>query len=373
MVCLRKVVSVGTLVSALCVGSTLLCAVPAMAQQMDSNVNMLSVEHAAKNGNTKSEKGKGPLTEKELIKLVKHNKKHLADAQAKVEAQGLGFEVTPEIEKSLQKAGADEKFIADVKDYTPSARAKKDAEASTAIHVSPAESAAYNQLKGETDPDARIQEANTFAQNFPNSRVLPYVYAIQAFAYEQKNDNASVIASAEKSLALDPNNLMALLLASSTLALPQMLNVPDAEKVQRLNKAEIDATKALQQITVMEKQPNETDAAFQKRQDLMASGAYASLGMVHLQRARLAIMAPDLPELGKAEQNYKTAIQKSQGNGSAIDYFWLGVVYSMENKVDDAIEAFTNAKKLAQGSSLAQSADQQINNLKAKKSKAAGS
>ena len=102
----------------------------------------------------------------------------------------------------------------------------------------------------------------------------------------------------------------------------------------------------------------------------MASGAYASLGMIHLGRSRIAAQAPDLAELVKAEQSYKTAIEKSMGSESAVDYFRLGEICSMEGKVDEAISAFSSAKRLAPGTLIEQYADRDIKNLKERKSQA---
>lgn len=362
----RKAIRVGAVVSMLLAGSVLLSG--GLGWSAQQTTDQMVLQQQASQGKVKKSKSEGPLTEKELIKLVKHNKKHLSTVAPTIEARGLGFELTPEIEQQLQKAGADDAFIANLKGYTPSARAEKAKAAGPP--VSPAEADAYNQLKAEKDPDKIIQNSNAFVQNYPNSTLLTYVYAIQAVAYEEKNNPFGVVAAGEKSLALNPNNLMALLLVSSTLPLPQMLKVSDAEKEKRLDAAENYATKALQGIEQLGKQPNETDAAYQQRKAQMASGVYASLGMVHLERSRMAIQAPDKVELGKAEQNYNLAIEKSKGSENPVDYYRLGEVYSMDGKLDEAISAFSNAKRLAPGTVIEQYADREIKSLKEKKAQA---
>jgi hypothetical protein len=78
-------------------------------------------------------------------------------------------------------------------------------------------------------------------------------------------------------------------------------------------------------------------------------------------------------ELGKAEQSYKMAIEKSKGDESAVDFYRLGEVLSMENKLDETIAAYSNAKKLAPGSVIEQYANREIKSLQAKKSKAPSS
>lgn len=346
----KKVISVGVVASILIAGGLLLTAVPAWSAQQASKA---------------APAAQAPLTEKELIKLVKHNKKHLNTLAPEIEARGLGFELTPDIEKSLHKAGADDAFIANLKNYTPSGRAAS----AGGPQVTPAEAKAYNQIKAETDPDKLIQNANAYAQSYPKSPLLTYVYAMAGNAYQQKNDAVNAVAYGEKSLQLDPNNLMSLLLVSSILPQPQMLNVGDAVKEQRLNLAETYANKALQIISQLPKLPNETDLAFQQRTGDIASEAYSSLGMVHLERSRMALQPPDMQQLAKAEENYKLAIAKTK-NPNPADYYRLGEVYSQEGKLDDAIEAFSNAGKLAPGSIIEQLANQEIKSLKQRKAQA---
>ncbi len=303
-----------------------------------------------------------PLTEQELIKLLKHNKRHLEKVAAEVQTRGVDFEFTPDIEKKLTKAGAVEKLITYMKQFTPSARAARKENAG-GPQVSAEEATAYNKLKAEKDPDTIVKDAEDFAQQFPKSSLLTYVYAIEATAFQQKNDAANVVKYGEKSLELDPKNLVSLLLVSQVLPQPQMLNVGDAEKEKRLSAAADYAQKALKEIDQLPKQSNESDAAYSKRRDQIASGAYASLGMVHLERSRMALEGPDMGELTKAEQNYKDAIAKSDPPNPA-DYYRLGEVYASENKLDDAIGAFSKAGQLAHGTMIEQLADQQVQTLK---------
>ncbi len=342
----KKAISVGTVFSILFAGGVLLSGGPAWsAQQQPAPKSAVAPE--------------APLNEQELIKLIKHNKKHLETIAPTIQARGIDFELTPDIEKRLRKAGGSDAFIANLKNFTPSARASH----SGGIRVSPEEAEAFNQLKAEKDPDKSIQEANTYAQNFPKSPLLAYVYAMEAGAYQQKNDAEGVAKYGQMSLAIDPNNLPSLLMVSSTLPQPQMLRVSDAEKEERLDKAESYAQKALEEIQKLPKTANETDDAYEKRKNQIASGAYASLGMVHLERSKMAIQEPDMEELGKAEESYKMAIQKSSRENPA-DHFRLGEIYSSEGKLDDAIAAFSKAAQLAPGSVIEQYANRRIAELK---------
>ena len=61
----------------------------------------------------------------------------------------------------------------------------------------------------------------------------------------------------------------------------------------------------------------------------------------------------------------------STPNPNAEDYFRLGEAYKMDNKIDQAIEAFTKASQLSQGTPLQSYADQNLKAMKEKKAQAA--
>ena len=344
----KKAVSLGTVWTLTLAGSVLINGRPARAAQQAPK-SSAPVE--------------APLEEKELIKLIKHNRNHLEKVAKEVETRGTDFEFTPDIVKKLTKAGATDQLVTYMKQFTPSARAARKAKVGGA-EVSAAEGEAYNQLKNAKSPDTVIKDADDFTVKYPKSPLLTYVYALEASAYQQKNDAVNVVKYGEKSLDLDSSNLISLLMVSSVLPQPQMLNnISDAEKEKRLGKAVEYAQRALKEIDQLPKQPNESADAYQKRKDQIASGAYASIGMVHLERSRMALEGLDQGELAKAEQSYKDAISKS-GDPNPADYYRLGEVYRGENKLDDAITAFSKAGQLAPGTVIEQLANQQVQELK---------
>jgi tetratricopeptide (TPR) repeat protein len=350
----KKVVSLGAVWTLTLAGSVLMNGRPARAAQQ--------AEKAQPAANS-SAPVEAPLAENELIKLIKHNRKHPENVAKEVQARGTDFEFTPDIEKKLTKAGATEQLVTYMKQFTPSARASQKAKVGSA-EVSAAEGEAYNKLKSTTNPDAIIKAADDFTAKYPKSPLLTYVYALEASAYQQKDDAVDVVKYGEKSLDLDPNNLISLLMVSSVLPQPQMLkNVSDAERAKRLGTAQDYAQKALKEIDQLPKQSNESVDAYQKRKNQIAAGAYASMGMIHLERSRMALEGLDQDELAKAEQNYKDAIANSD-NPNPADYYRLGEVYRGEGKFDDAITAFSKAGQLAPGTIIEQLANQQIQELK---------
>jgi tetratricopeptide (TPR) repeat protein len=354
---IRKAVSLGTVWTLMLAGGVLL------------NVHATFGAQAEKPAAKPAAPVEAPFAEQELVKLIKHNKKHPEVVAKEVQTRGTDFEFTPDIVNKLTKAGATEQLVTYMKQFSPSARAARKSGGSLQA-TSPEESAAYNALIGvvrKEDPDGIIKAADDFAAKYPKSPLLTNVYAFEAGAYRQKNDAVNVVKYGEKSLDLDPKNLMTLLMVSNILPQPVMMdNITDAEKEKRLAKAEDYAKKALEEIGQLPKQPKETDAAYQKRQNEIAGQAYSSLGMVHLERSEMSLVGLDQGELAKAEASYKSAIAKSDPP-EATDYYRLGEVYRGENRLDDAIAAFTKAGQLG-GPGIAQYANKQIEALKQAKS-----
>ncbi len=222
-------------------------------------------------------------------------------------------------------------------------------------------------IQNELDPEKQIQMVNDFVAKYPDSLYLSDMYFFGAYAAQQKGDVAKILDYGEKSLKAKDDNMRTLLLMASILPRPQVAQGADAEK--RLTEAETDANKVLQMVPTLNKPPNQTDDQFQQAKTAVAAEAHSALGMVHLQRASQGLTGPDMEELTKAEKEYQAAVSTS--NPNAEDYFRLGEAYKMHNKTDEAIEAFTKASQLSQGSSLQTYADQNLKAMKEKKAQAA--
>ncbi len=225
---------------------------------------------------------------------------------------------------------------------------------------------AFNGIQHELDPTRQAQMVDDFAKKYPNSVLLSDAYFFGAYAYQSQGNVAKAVEYGEKSLAANANNLRSLLLVSELLPQPQEMAGSDADKEKKLQEAEEDATKALTQVATLNV-PNRTPDEVSQIKASITSQAHASLGMVHLQRATMSLTGTDKDELAKAEQEYKTAVTNPKP--SPEDYFRLGEVYAMENKPDDAIDAFTQCSKLSQGQ-LQTMADNEVQKLKKAKAQA---
>ncbi len=319
----------------------------------------------APSGPAASTAAPAPMTEKEVISELK---KEGPDQLIKDLGQrGVVFEMDPDVEKRLRKAKATDQVIQAVTQAGPKERAAAANAAAMAAGqalLSPQESADFKALQSELDPDKAIALAEAFAQKYPKSQVLSYAYAIEANAYQMKGNAEKIVEYGEKSLDLKKDNLMALLIVAYAMPAPQYFNKHQAEADKILTKADGYCHDALKAIDDLKKMPTESDADFAKRKATYDSNIHADLGMIHLDRAQLGLMGLDQQELVKAEQEYRMAVTMTD-KPEANDYYRLGETCKLENKVNDAIAAFTKAAELAPAQSVVkQYAQRQVDTLK---------
>jgi tetratricopeptide (TPR) repeat protein len=344
---------------------------PPVGQAQISAQPQAQVQNPAPTGGQGKSQAPGPvpMTEKEVLKEIKNApaEKVIKD----VNERGVDFDMTPSIEKKLRKANASDQVVEAVRQAGPKVRAQM---AKMTLGPGPAgvqqvpkeEVQGLDAIKTEFDPDKAIAQVDDFAKKYPNSLLLSYVYSFGASAYQQKGDVEKAVEYSGKALKLNPDNLMGLALSIGMLPQPQYLNNHPADRDKILEEAESEANRALQLIPQVPKQPNETDADYQKRLAEIASEVHGPLGMIHLDRASGGLAGPDKAELAKAEQEFQTAVTTSS-HPDPRDYYRMGEAYEMDGKLDDAIQAFTKASELGQGTMIKTYADQQIERLKKRK------
>jgi tetratricopeptide (TPR) repeat protein len=342
-----------------------------VGQQATSGVNenqSQAVQGQVKTNQTvKKPQGPVPLTEKEVTKEIKNSP---AETLIKdVKDRGVDFDMTPEIEKHLRKSKATDDEVEAVRQAGPKVRAqtaKLVMQGAGAQDIPKEQGQAYDAIKTELDPDKAIAQADDFVKKFPDSKILTYVYSFEANAYQQKGDVEKVVETCNKSLQLNPDNLMSLVLSIGMMPQPQYLNAHKGDQETVLQEAQKRAAHALELIAKLPKQAAESDADYQKRLAEISSQVHGPLGMVHLELASGGLTGPDKAELEKAEQEFTTAVTTT-AHPDPRDYYRMGEAYAMDAKWDDAIQAFTKAGDLGQGTLIKTYADQQIGEMKKKK------
>jgi tetratricopeptide (TPR) repeat protein len=309
--------------------------------------------------------GPVPLSEKDVTKEIKSSP--AATVIKDVKDHGVDFDMTPEIEKKLRKAKATDEVVQAVKEAGPKARAQNAklemGSGGGAKDIPKEQASAYNAIKTELDPDKAIAECDDFAKKYPDSPALTYVYSFEANAYQQKADVDKVVDYADKSLKLNGDNLMSLVLSVGIMPQPQYLNNHKADQEKILQDTQTRANHALELIAKLPKLATESDEDYQKRLAEIGSQVHGPLGMYHLEMANQGLTGIDKTELGKAEEEFNAAVTKT-AHADPRDYYRLGEAYKLDGKTDDAIQAFTRAGELGQGTLIKTYADQQVAELK---------
>jgi tetratricopeptide (TPR) repeat protein len=315
--------------------------------------------------------GVGPMTEKEVYKEIRSAS---AETVIKdVKRRGVDFELTPSIEKKLRKAQATDQIVEAVRRAGPTARANTlkwmlgPVEGGPA-KLPPEQVQALDAIKGESDPQKAIALVARFSQKYPDSALLSYADCLVADIYQQRDEVEKVIEYTGKGLKLKPDCLACLLMRARMLPQPEYLNNHVAEHSEILREAESDCKRALEVIAQMPRQPEEADADYQEFRASSTAQVHGALGMVHLELA-LDSLVPDKTELAKAEEEFKTAVSITD-RPDAQDYLRLGEAYGMDGKLDDAIQAFSKAGQLGQGTMMKTLADQQVEEMKKRKTQA---
>jgi hypothetical protein len=123
-----------------------------------------------------------------------------------------------------------------------------------------------------TDMPVRIQLLERYAKAFPDSQYTLAVREQTAIAYQQAQNTPKMIETAQSILAKDPDNISMLLLLADNWS----------ENGQQLDKAAVDAKKALVLLGQAKKPDNVADDQWQKQVSIQKGLAYSALGQVYV-------------------------------------------------------------------------------------------
>jgi tetratricopeptide (TPR) repeat protein len=184
---------------------------------------------------------------------------------------------------------------------------------------------AYNAVVNSTSPDATIEAADKFIENFADSTLKSQVLLLAADAAERKNDIPKAITYAQNALDLDSKNYEAMLLISGELA--RTTREHDLDREEKLTKADKLAHDAIEAVTAATK-PNATtpDDKWEAHKKDKVAEAHTDLGMI----------AADRKKLDVAIAEYKTAVDTAV-TMDPTTMIRLGGAYDDAGKPDEAI------------------------------------
>jgi tetratricopeptide (TPR) repeat protein len=296
------------------------------------------------------------LNQDDVYRLLKEQKDHPDVVEKTLHDHGVDFDLNKDIEKRMRKAGATDAALQAVWAAGPSSRNFKGALVMSATGVpltsNYREAMGYETLQKTPDPDTKIRMAMEFAQTFPKSELLSYVFTQAATAFQQKGDYSNAVKTARKSLALDANNTYSLLIAASALSEPSMVRDAGADSARVLQEAQTDADRTLELLPKLPIRLDETPEQFAARKAGIESSALGALGSVAMQEDKY----------DEAISDFQKAIALTQPPKAAL-YFRLGEVNSNAGKKQDAIVAFTKAAELGKGTVIETYANQGIKEL----------
>jgi tetratricopeptide (TPR) repeat protein len=184
------------------------------------------------------------------------------------------------------------------------------------------------------EPDKKISLGNAFLEKYPKSIFAEAVEAGLTNAYFTKEDWKDFYASADKALAIKPDDVD--VLASVGWVIPHFYNPRADNADEQLNKAETCEKHAIEVMATMPKPASLTDAQFAAAKAQKASQAHSALGLVYFRREDYA---NSVTELQQAMQN--------NANPDQTDLFVLGMDLQNLDKFADAAEVFGRCGQIA--------------------------
>jgi len=182
--------------------------------------------------------------------------------------------------------------------------------------------------------DQTIQLGEQFVQKYPTSKYAEQVYARLTHAYFDKQQFDKMYAAADKTLAINKDNVDVLVLIGWVI--PHKIDPNDIEADRRLAKAEEYEKRALTLLETIPKPPSMSAEDFAKVKAEKQSNAHSGLGLIYFQLQDPA--------------NSFTELQKGTSlavNPDPTDYYVMGVDLQKLKRYSEAADAYDKCGKSA--------------------------
>jgi len=239
---------------------------------------------------------------------------------------------------------------------TPTTQTPAQAQAPTGSHLpqakTPEEFKAYQDALAKHDAPGAEAAANDFATEYPNSELRAALYQQAMTMYDGVGNSPKALEMARKTLQLEPENVVALVVAASNLA--EHTRESDLDKDDRLNEAATDANKALGLVDDMIVPSTLTPEQAKTVRGTLRSWAWTSLGIGQYIRKDYAA----------AEASFLKAVDFGKANPEALLFLRLTLAQDQLGKYSQALQNIDTVLKLAPaGSQLAQLAGNEKDRL----------
>ena len=210
--------------------------------------------------------------------------------------------------------------------------------APAAPKADPEEEAAYKAFSDTKpeDADKRIQLGEQYVQKYPSGKYLEPVYQGLTTAEYSKQDLPKMYADADKTLALNPDDVNVLVLVGWVI--PHNYDPNDLAADSRLDKGEKYEKHALEILAALPKPANLTDEQFAKLKAQGEAQAHSGLGLIYFRRQDY--------EKSIAELKKSTA---DPANQDATDYYVMGRELGSLKRFSDSADAFQKCAAMPGG------------------------
>jgi len=206
---------------------------------------------------------------------------------------------------------------------------------------------AYTAIASNPDPAASLTAADEFQTKFANSELKAAAYATVVQKAYNAGANEVTVDASRKTLALQPDHTLALVMLASSLAeTTRESDIDSAEKWAEANKS---AEKAISTID-----KGLPAAAPQLTPEQLAGAKTVLLAMAHSAMGYIALARKDYTE---AEKHYKASVADTGDQADPANYLRLAVAQDNLKKYADGIASAKKAAQLADATQNKQVAD----------------
>jgi len=237
------------------------------------------------------------------------------------QGQPSGQQKPPTPPPSDTKPAAPSAFSLDEPNRAPAASAEEDA-AYKAVMDSKA-----------TDVPKRVGLGEDFIAKYPQSRYLASVLSAMTLNYMIIGNTEKMLSTGDKTLGLNPDDVLVLALMCQTLPRVFTPGAPDAQA--RLDKAEKYGKHAIELTPNLVKPAGITDQEFAAANNQRLSMAHSGLGVTNFQRKKYSEAIADLEEAVKIVPN-----------PDPVNYYVLGVSDINAQHFNEAVTAFTKCAEV---------------------------
>jgi tetratricopeptide (TPR) repeat protein len=209
----------------------------------------------------------------------------------------------------------------------------------------------YQAILGQQDLTAAETAAEEFAKKYPDSELRAGLYQVLMNRYQQANNAEKTIEMGRKSLKLDPDNPVPLVLVATVIAeRTRDTDIDKDEKIAEVNRNANHAIASVDQIPVPGNLPPDR---VQAAKNTVISMAYAALGTAAIATENYAV----------AEQNLRKSVDVPGIEPDALTWLRLCIALDHQKKYAEALQAANKTAQIATQEPLLSMAKQEQSRL----------